>query len=60
MAAPREPLTVTMPLEQFAQAFDALFHTRNDGRTGGCARVSRLRFREPELCWPRPSRTSVG
>ena len=35
MAAPREPASVPAPLEQYTQAFDALFRTR----------IQRQRFR---------------
>src|SRR5713226_597800 len=36
MATPREPLAAPLPLEQYAQAFDELFHTH----------IQRRRFRE--------------
>src|SRR5713226_7737850 len=41
MATPREPLAAPLPLEQYAQAFDALFHTW----------IQRRRFREYLAGW---------
>jgi hypothetical protein len=45
MPTPRDPLAVPLPLEQYADAFDELFHTH----------IQRRRFREDlaELLLPR-------
>jgi hypothetical protein len=46
MPTPREPLAVPLPLEQYADAFDELFHTH----------IQRRRFRSPSLRQARTKR----